>query len=71
VPDGYVIVRVDARGSGRSAGVMDPFSGREARDLYECIEWAAEQPWCSGIGLCGRRTAPSCSGWRPDCARRI
>jgi uncharacterized protein len=54
VPDGYGIVRVDARGSGRSAGMMDPFSPREARDLYECIEWAAEQPWCSGkVGLCG------------------
>ena len=41
VPDGYACVRVDSRGAGRSPGVLDPFSPRETRDLYECIEWAA------------------------------
>jgi len=54
VPDGYVCVRVDSRGAGRSPGVIDIWSAREARDLYHCIEWAAAQPWSSGkIGLNG------------------
>ena len=54
VPDGYVCVRVDSRGAGRSPGVMDFFSPRETQDLYECIEWAAVQPWSTGkVGLNG------------------
>jgi predicted acyl esterase len=54
VPDGYVCVRVDSRGTGRSPGFLDVWSAREARDLSECIEWAARQPWSSGkIGLNG------------------
>lgn len=53
VHDGYVLVRVDVRGTGRSPGVMDLLSPRETQDLYECIEWAAAQPWSSGrVGLC-------------------
>jgi len=54
VPDGYVLIRVDSRGAGRSPGFLDPFSPRETQDLYQCIEWAAGQPWCSGkVGLNG------------------
>ena len=54
VPDGYVCVRVDSRGAGRSPGRLDPFSPRETRDLVACIEWAASQPWSSGrVGLNG------------------
>ncbi len=54
VPDGYVCIRVDSRGAGRSPGVIDIWSAREAQDLYECIEWAAVQPWSTGkIGLNG------------------
>jgi uncharacterized protein len=54
VPDGYACVRVDSRGAGRSPGRLDPFSPRETRDLYECIEWAAQQPWSNGrVGLAG------------------
>jgi uncharacterized protein len=54
VPDGYACVRVDSRGAGRSPGRLDPFSPRETQDLYECIEWAAAQPWSSGkVGLSG------------------
>jgi hypothetical protein len=54
VPDGYVCVRVDSRGTGRSPGQVDVWSGREALDLYQCIEWAAAQPWSNGrIGLAG------------------
>jgi predicted acyl esterase len=54
VPDGYVCVRVDSRGAGRSPGRLDPFSPRETRDLAACIEWAASQPWSTGkVGLNG------------------
>jgi len=27
---------------------MDMLSPQEAQDIYECIEWAAAQPWCDG-----------------------
>lgn len=54
VPLGYICIRVDSRGAGRSPGVIDPFSPREAKDFHDCIEWAAGQPWSSGkIGLAG------------------
>ena len=54
VPSGYACVRVDARGTGRSPGVIDHFSARETQDLYECIEWAGTQPWSNGrVGLSG------------------
>ncbi len=54
VPDGYVCVRVDSRGCGRSPGFVDHFSPRETRDFHECIEWAGVQAWSSGkVGLCG------------------
>jgi predicted acyl esterase len=54
VPDGYVVVRADSRGSGRSPGYVNHFSPRETRDYYICIEWAAQQSWSNGkIGLNG------------------
>jgi uncharacterized protein len=54
VPDGFACVRVDSRGTGRSPGYIDPFSPRETKDLYHCIEWAAAQGWSSGkVGLNG------------------
>ncbi len=54
VPDGYVVIRVDSRGAGRSPGYLDIFSKRETADYYQCIEWAAAQPWSTGkVGLLG------------------
>ena len=54
VPDGYVCVRVDSRGAGRSPGYIDHFSPRETKDFYDCIEWAGVRPWSNGkIGLNG------------------
>ncbi|MGH8927907.1 MAG: CocE/NonD family hydrolase [Acidimicrobiia bacterium] len=54
VPEGYVCVRVDSRGAGRSPGFIDPFSPRETQDLYQCIEWSGRQPWSTGkVGLNG------------------
>jgi predicted acyl esterase len=54
VPDGYVCVRVDSRGAGRSPGYLDVWSPRETQDLYQCIEWAGTQPWSNGkVGING------------------
>jgi uncharacterized protein len=54
VPDGYVCVRVDSRGAGRSPGLLDVWSPREAQDLYHCIEWAGTQVWSNGkVGING------------------
>ena len=54
VPHGYVCVRVDSRGCGRSPGYIDHFSPRETRDFYASIEWSGVQPWSNGkVGLNG------------------
>lgn len=54
VPDGYACVRIDSRGAGRSEGYLSVHSPRETKDIYDCIEWLAEQPWCTGkVGMNG------------------
>ncbi|HLL29154.1 MAG TPA: CocE/NonD family hydrolase [Xanthobacteraceae bacterium] len=54
VPHNYVCVRVDSRGCGASPGYIDHFSPRETKDFYDCVEWAAREPWSNGkIGLNG------------------
>jgi uncharacterized protein len=54
VPRGYVALRVDGRGSGKSPGRTDPWSPVEARDFYDAIEWAGRQTWSNGrVGLSG------------------
>ena len=54
VPRGYVQVRVDMRGTGKSPGYCDIVSEKEAEDYYDAIEWVAQQPWSnSRVGLLG------------------
>ncbi|WP_246663772.1 CocE/NonD family hydrolase [Tardiphaga sp. vice278] len=54
VPFGYVVVQVDARGTGKSPGYLDPRSPREIQDYCCSIEWAGTQPWSNGkVGLAG------------------
>jgi hypothetical protein len=54
VPDGYALVRVDSRGAGRSPGYLEVWSPREAKDLYDCVEWAGTRPWSNGkVGING------------------
>lgn len=51
---GYIVIRVDSRGAGRSPGFLDPFCEQEAYDYYDCIEWVGTQSWCTGkVGLLG------------------
>ena len=54
VPRGYAHVVVDVRGSNDSGGMYDLFGAQEQQDLYDIIEWVAEQPWCDGnVGMSG------------------
>ena len=54
VPDGYAIVRVDSRGAGCSPGYLEVWSPREAKDIFECVEWAGTRPWSNGkVGING------------------
>jgi predicted acyl esterase len=54
VPDGYVVIHADSRGSNASPGVIDPFSARQTEDYATLITWASRQPWSSGkVGLLG------------------
>lgn len=46
---GYVVARVDIRGTGGSGGhTTDEYLPIEQRDGYDAIEWMASQPWCDG-----------------------
>ena len=64
VPDGYVCVRVDSRGAGRSPGFLCHNNARENRDFHDCIEWTGTQSWCnSKVGLNGISYYAS-SQWR-------
>ena len=54
VRNGYICIRVDSRGCGRTPGFIDHFSPRETRDFYQAIEWAGVQSWSNGkVGLNG------------------
>ena len=46
---GYVVARVDIRGTGGSEGVnTDEYVLQEQLDGYDAIEWLAVQPFCDG-----------------------
>jgi len=54
IPHGYICIRVDSRGAGRSPGYIELWSPRETRDFANCIEWSGVQPWSNGkVGLSG------------------
>jgi uncharacterized protein len=46
---GYVVARVDIRGTGASEGqATDEYVLQEQLDGYDAIEWLAQQPFCDG-----------------------
>ena len=46
---GYVVARVDIRGTGGSDGVaVDEYVAQEQLDGYDCVEWLGTQPWSDG-----------------------
>jgi alpha/beta superfamily hydrolase len=53
---GYVVVRVDMRGSGESDGLLrDEYLLQEQDDALEVIDWISRQPWCDGkVGMMGK-----------------
>lgn len=55
VSRGYVYIHMDPRGIGHSVdGEWQYFCQEEQNDLYDVIEWMAEQPWCTGkVGMIG------------------
>src|ERR1700712_3256334 len=54
VPRGYVHVIANCRGTGGSGGTFGFFDAQERRDMYDLVEWAAEQPWSNGkVGMTG------------------
>jgi putative CocE/NonD family hydrolase len=56
---GYVAVIYDCRGRGKSEGEWRAFVN-DARDGHDVVEWAAQQPWCTGeVGVSGL----SYGGW--------
>ena len=55
VTRGYAFVFPDPRGIGKSEGEWNGmYSTQEQKDVYDAIEWIAEQPWCDGnVGMVG------------------
>ena len=54
VPRGYVHVIANCRGTSGSGGTFGFFDGQERRDMYDLVEWVAQQPWSDGsVGMIG------------------
>ncbi|XP_028402708.1 uncharacterized protein LOC114525526 [Dendronephthya gigantea] len=53
---GYVVIRVDMRGSGDSDGLyFGEYEPQEQDDCLEVIDWIRKQPWSSGnVGMVGK-----------------
>ncbi|KAJ5775817.1 uncharacterized protein N7511_000828 [Penicillium nucicola] len=51
---GYIVIRADEIGIGQSPGVLHVTSAATIDGMCDLIEWAAQQPWCTGkVGLLG------------------
>lgn len=54
VPNGYVVIRVDGPGTGKSPGTLAPWGIETAEAFRDVIQWAGEQSWSNGkVGLWG------------------
>jgi len=54
VPNDFVVINVDARGSWYSPGDLTYWNKEEAKDCHDLIEWAGVQPWSNGkVGMTG------------------
>jgi uncharacterized protein len=75
---GYAVLVINARGTGRSGGDLDPvmFGEGERADLGAAIDWLAQQPWCDGqVGMTGMSyfavSQLVAAGMRPAALRAI
>lgn len=51
---GYAVAQPDARGAYMSEGNIFHWGHSEGRDIYDFVEWLADQPWCNGrVALAG------------------
>jgi uncharacterized protein len=58
-PNDYVLILLDERGYGLSAGAR--LGARQGEDYYDGIEWAAAQPWSNGhVGMTGVSALANC-----------
>src|SRR5262249_54562601 len=48
VPRGYVVIRCDSRGTGKSPGRPRLLSRSEAEDFFDAVEWACTRAWSNG-----------------------
>src|SRR5207248_11618134 len=48
VEQGYAYVHADVRGTGISEGEFGFMDRAEQRDLYDLVEWIAQQSWSNG-----------------------
>jgi len=46
---GFAVLNYDLCGAGHSDGVSSLMSDQEGEDVYDLIEWAALQPWSTGV----------------------
>jgi|HubBroStandDraft_6_1064221.scaffolds.fasta_scaffold15707_3 predicted acyl esterase len=54
VPRGYIHVIANCRGTSGSGGTFGFFDGQERKDMYDLVEWAAQQSWSDGsVGMIG------------------
>ncbi|MEJ2864428.1 CocE/NonD family hydrolase [Actinomycetospora flava] len=61
---GYALLRADTRGTGASPGRLDLYGPQDAEDFYDVVEWAAEQPWCTGKVASSGISWLAMMGWR-------
>ncbi|MGQ0536556.1 MAG: CocE/NonD family hydrolase [Methanobacteriota archaeon] len=55
VPQGFAVVQLSVRGTGRSGGCMELMSVREARDLHEFTTYLGTRPWTNAsVGFIGK-----------------
>ena len=62
---GYAHVIADVRGTGGSDGELvgnyDLGGHGEGKDVYDLVEWMAQQPWCDGnVGMMAFPISPPC-----------
>jgi predicted acyl esterase len=48
VPNGYIVIHVDGRGSGNSEGELNGAGPATIRDYADIITWASKQSWSTG-----------------------